>query len=102
MKMTFELLAEASNKTRFTLTGRNAWALQELIDAGVEGCTPITHPGPRWSAYVHNLRHVYELQIETLHEPHKGEFPGLHARYVLRTPVRLVTRPLNDASIRYE
>jgi hypothetical protein len=36
--------------------GRDAWALQELVKAGPAGCTPIDHPGPRWSAYVHKLR----------------------------------------------
>lgn len=66
--------------------GRDRWALYRLIHAGREGSTPITYPGPRWSAYVFNLRKM-GVQIETLHEPHAGNFPGLHARYVLRCTV---------------
>lgn len=75
------------------LDGRKAWALAELISAGPAGCTPIDNPAPRWSAYVHKLRHEYGLTIDTVHEPHGGDFPGTHARYVLRTPVRLASEP---------
>jgi Winged helix domain len=89
MKRTFELVAETSKETRFTLTGRNAWALQELIIAGEAGCTPVDDPGPRWSAYVHNLRHEYGVEIETVNEPHRGSFPGNHGRYVLRSNVQV-------------
>ena len=46
--------------------GRDAWALGELIASGTDGCTPITHVGPRWSGYVHKLRHVYSLSVETI------------------------------------
>lgn len=76
--------------TIITLTGRDAWALSELIRAGKKGCTPIDNPGPRWSAYVHKLRHEYGLKIDTVHENHGGAFPGTHARYVLRTQVRII------------
>ena len=76
----------------FTVSGRNAWALLELVKAGPHGCTPIDHPGPRWSGYVHNLRREHGIAIETLHEPHKGPFPGTHARYVLRNEVEIVHR----------
>ena len=72
-----------------TVSGRDAWALQELVAAGGKGCTPIDNPGPRWSAYVHKLRHRYGLTIETIHESHGGEFPGNHARYILRTKVTI-------------
>ncbi len=71
-----------------SVCGRDAWALRELIAAGPKGCTPIDNPAPRWSAYVHKLRRN-GLQIETIHEKHGGDFPGLHARYVLRTPIHL-------------
>ncbi|MBM3951037.1 MAG: hypothetical protein FJ311_06250 [Rhodospirillales bacterium] len=70
--------------------GRDAWALLELVKAGARGCTPIDHPGPRWSGYVHNLRREYGLQIETVHERHGPPFSGTHARYVLRSVVRIV------------
>jgi hypothetical protein len=69
--------------------GRAAWALLELIRAGTGGCTPIDNPAPRWSGYVHKLRRVYGLDIETMHESHGGPFPGRHARYVLHSRVRI-------------
>lgn len=63
--------------------GRVRWALDRLRSAGAAGCTPITEPAPRWSAYVHALREL-GVAIETLTESHGGEFSGHHARYVLR------------------
>lgn len=76
--------------------GRDAWALAELVKAGAEGCTPITHPGPRWSSYTHKWR-KRGLSIETITEMHGGPFAGKHARYVLRTPiVVLETGAAND------
>ena len=69
--------------------GRTRWALECLINAGAKGCTPIDHPGPRWSAYVHALRHECGLQIETIHEKHGPPFEGNHARYVLQSRVTL-------------
>jgi hypothetical protein len=73
-----------------TIRGRDAWALLCLLDAGPKGCTPIDHPGPRWSAYVFNLRRA-GLVIETLHESHAGPFAGTHARYVLRSEIEIVS-----------
>ena len=87
------------SKTLFTITnpdgttraihiqGRDRWALECLISAGAKGCTPIDHPGPRWSAYVHDLRHQHVLDIETVTEEHGPPFEGTHARYVLRSVV---------------
>lgn len=86
-------------KTPFTVTdtegttrkidvqGRDRWALECLIKAGVKGCTAVDHPGPRWSAYVHDLRHEHGLDIETVTEEHGPPFDGTHARYVLRSAV---------------
>lgn len=68
------------------LQGRTRWALEELIKAGPQGCTPITHPGPRWSAYVFNLR-AEGVRVQTITENHAGPFAGHHARYVLRDSV---------------
>lgn len=68
-------------------TGRKAWALDQLREAGPKGCTPITEPAPRWSAYIHNLRGL-GVPIDTVTEPHGGEFSGHHARYILRADVR--------------
>lgn len=66
--------------------GRTAWALDRLRLAGPKGCTPIDQPAPRWSAYVFNLRGL-GVPIETVTEPHGGEFSGTHGRYVLRARV---------------
>lgn len=82
---------EDDSGRRWRFTGRVAWALAELVRAGERGCTPIDHPGPRWSAYVFKLR-AAGLDIETRHEMHGGPFPGNHARYVLRTPLRILAR----------
>lgn len=66
--------------------GRNAWALLRLIEAGPRGVTPVDEPaGPRWSAYIFNLRKM-RFDVETVHEPHGGSYPGNHGRYVLHTP----------------
>lgn len=72
-----------------TAVGRDAWALEKLINAGARGCTPIDHPGPRWSHYVWKLR-ALGLVIETIHEPHSGPYAGTHARYILRNEVAVV------------
>lgn len=67
--------------------GRWRWALECLLRAGPKGCTPIDTPGPRWSGYVHLLRHEYQVEIETIREKHGGPFEGTHARYVLKSGV---------------
>lgn len=69
-----------------TVKGRDRWALEELRKAGARGCTPIENPAPRWSAYIHNLREL-GVEIETIIEPHGGDFAGYHGRYVLRSGV---------------
>jgi hypothetical protein len=77
--------------------GREAWALRALIAAGERGCTPIDMPGPRWSAYVFDLRKL-GFVVETVREHHGGDFPGEHARYVLRSPVAIVDGPQSPAN----
>lgn len=81
------IIPEIGDAFAIQVTGREAWALDRLREAGTKGCTPITEPAPRWSAYVHNLRGL-GVPIETLTEPHGGEFSGTHGRYVLRCEVR--------------
>jgi hypothetical protein len=71
---------------RIAVSGRDRWALESLMRAGPKGCTPIDHPGPRWSAYVFNLKEA-GVAIEKVTEPHKGHFPGHHARYRLACTV---------------
>lgn len=77
-----------SNEPPFNLTlaGRNRWAMEQLIRAGRMGCTPISNPATRLSAYIHNLR-KFGVKIETLTEHHEGPYAGTHARYVLRARV---------------
>lgn len=69
--------------------GREAWALKQLVRAGTRGCTPIDHPGPRWSHYVWKLR-ALGLVIETVHEAHSGPFAGTHARYCMHSQVTII------------
>ena len=69
---------------RIAVSGRDKWALGRLRLAGGKGCTPISEPAPRWSAYVFNLREL-GLEIETVTEPHEGDYPGHHARYMLQS-----------------
>ena len=78
-----------------TPRGRDAWALGELIAARADGCTPITHVGPRWSHYIWKLRTVYGLAIESVEEQHGGEFSGRHVRYVLKSRVQFAD-PADD------
>ena len=83
----YEIHPEGSSAPfAIALKGREVWALDRLAEAGPRGCTPIEHPAPRWSAYVHRLRGL-GVPIETLHEPHGGDFAGTHGRYVLRARV---------------
>lgn len=71
------------------LKGRVAWALDCLKDAGRDGCNPLKQPALRWSEYVRRLRRR-GVQVETVMETHGGQFPGQHARYVLRSRVRML------------
>jgi hypothetical protein len=72
-----------------TFHGRAAWALANLIGASDQGCTPINHPGPRWSHYTWLLRRA-GIMVETITEGHGGAYAGHHARYVLRSAVEVV------------
>ncbi len=82
----FTIRDGAADPRVVVVKGRDRWALENLMRAGPRGCTPIDHPGPRWSAYVFKLKKA-GVCIETIHESHEGPFPGHHARYVLRSSV---------------
>lgn len=69
-----------------TVTGRAHWTLANLIQAGAKGCTAMDDPGSRLAAYIHTLPAI-GIDIQTIHETHRGDFPGHHARYVLRSIV---------------
>lgn len=79
---TFTIRRDGGETVTVTFKGRVRWALENLIEAGSKGCTPILNPAPRLAAYVHKLR-CNGLSIETVTEPHAGAFAGTHARYVL-------------------
>lgn len=85
-------------KREFILKGRCRWALENLMKAGAAGCTPIDHPGPRWSAYRWTLVHEYGVEIETKHERHGPPFEGSHARYTLVSQVERLPWALPVAS----
>ena len=72
-----------------TFTGRDAWALRHLVNAGNAGLTTLSQPAPRWSHYIYKLRRG-GLVISTDYEAHSGDFPGNHGRYRLETPVTVV------------
>jgi len=71
---------------QIAVNGRVHWALDQLRKAGIAGCTPIDNPAPRWSAYIFDLREM-GVEIETITEPHGGDYAGHHGRYVLRSGV---------------
>jgi hypothetical protein len=81
-RLTVELAVGGS----LTVRGRDAWALNSLIENGAAGCTPIDCPAPRWSHYNFKLRGA-GLNVETIDEAHGGAFSGTHARYVLRSTI---------------
>ena len=87
-RMAFYVQNADGSVKQITVFGRERWALECLLAAGPKGCTPIDRPGPRWSAYVFDLRSM-GVAIETIREPHGGPFEGTHARYVLRSKVTL-------------
>lgn len=84
--LTFQI---GNDELHITVKGRDAWALSELMQAGEKGVTPISHPAPRWSAYVFNLRSI-GVDVQTINEPHKGPYAGTHARYVLRSEISVL------------
>lgn len=86
----YNISNDDSETVTIHVSGRDQWALDCLMAAGAKGCTPIDTPGPRWSAYVFNLR-ALGVDIETVHEAHEGPFSGTHARYVLRSCVERLT-----------
>lgn len=89
MKPTCNCIVRRNGEVKGTTTvnGRVLWALLSLMREGEAGCTPIKRPAPRWSHYIHQLRTVHHIDVETIDEAHGGTFSGTHARYVLRDQV---------------
>ena len=95
MREVIEMSVQTPDGTRFTVKGREAWTLKALIEAGQFGVTPHERPAPRWSSYVHRLRNR-GLSIETRREGHAGAYAGRHGRYVLKTPLALLSVAFAD------
>jgi hypothetical protein len=72
-----------------TLPKRAAWFLDELLKAGAAGVTTIDYPGVRVGDCILKLRKA-GVDVQTVYEPHDGEFPGRHGRYILRSSVELL------------
>lgn len=63
--------------------------MSELVAAGANGLTTLERSAPRWSHYIYKLRRG-GIAIETQTETHAGDYPGHHARYVLRSPLEVI------------
>lgn len=86
----------AINGQRKQLSGRSAWALEKLIEAGFKGVTTIElPPGLRWSAYVMRLRKE-GVQIGMVREKHSGPFSGQHGRYYLQSHIEIIRERARD------
>lgn len=73
-----------------TVKGKLAKTLKALIEAKQKGVTSLELSNTwafRTSAYIHDLRHDYGLDIEMIREPHQD---GWHGRYILRTSVEIL------------
>jgi hypothetical protein len=74
-----------------TFRGRDAWALNELLQAGDRGITTFQNPAPRLSHYLHKIRRQ-GVVIDTIFEAHAGAYKGRHGRYVLRSTILVLER----------
>jgi hypothetical protein len=75
--------------TPITLPKRATWFLDELVKAGTAGVTTIDYPGVRVGDCILKLRKA-GVDVQTIYEPHDGEFAGRHGRYILRSRVELL------------
>jgi hypothetical protein len=89
---TFEVVTEDGPRS-IRLVGRFAQTAEALVTAGPRGITALdlSNWAVRLSHYVFILRKDHGLNIEMMMEGHDGPFPGHHGRYVLTTPMRLIT-----------
>lgn len=80
---------------RVTVTGRAAWFLLTLLQAGKRGTTTLERPAPRISHYLYVLRRQ-GFNVSTEFEPHEGVFGGNHGRYVLQDIVTVEGGSLDE------
>jgi hypothetical protein len=80
-----------------SVSGQTARALVALVEAGNDGRTAaeVSNWAYRFSAYCHELRHRYGLEIRTDRETHPF---GWHGRHVLVTPVEIVSADEMEAA----
>ena len=90
-KSVFRVIPQEGEPFDICAGGRQAWMLEQLLQAGAEGITSRQCPGARLSGYVERLRLLGE-PIATIREEHSGPFPGVHGVYVLQCQVRRVNR----------
>ncbi len=77
----------------FTVRGQEARTLLLLVEKGATGVVAYDFRGGppfRLPAYTWSLMRKHGLVIETQREKHDG---GWHGRFVLHTPVQIVTDP---------
>lgn len=75
---------------QYEIKGRPAQTLLALVEAGKRGVTALELSNTwafRLSAYIHDLRQGYGMDIITQREEHED---GWHGRYVLVTPVEIL------------
>ena len=74
----------------YEVKGQVAKTICALVDNGKSGVTALEMSSwaLRLARYVSALRHDYNLEIETVMEPHSF---GRHARYVLQSAVEIIS-----------
>jgi hypothetical protein len=72
------------------MVGRFAQTAWWLNQAGETGISSLHFPGLRLSHCIKILRDDYAVSIETEREPHGGDYPGRHGRYLLRSRLDVV------------
>lgn len=90
MSLKVKATFEGNQSKTFTVKGKAAKTLYHLIRVGTKGVTSLELSNSwayRTSAYIHDLRHDYDLDIEMVREPHHG---GWHGRYILHTPCEIL------------
>ncbi|WP_439109812.1 winged helix domain-containing protein [Lentibacter sp.] len=87
--MNIDVTLKGGERPRYiSLSGRIGQTMHALLEAKGRGITSLEHPALRLAAYVHSLRKM-GFTIDTEMEQHDGPYPGIHARYRLRSAVSL-------------
>jgi hypothetical protein len=94
-----EVRGYADGRRKIVIEELVAWVLVQLMQAGMEGCTPAGLMMPGLSQFIYQLRKA-GVKIETIrtNEPDAGD--GLRLRYVLRSEIAITELVLTKA-LRY-